>query len=133
MAKIAMFMLCNRVATEGTDTNLISPQLALRPDFIPGNFSFGLCVGISAVQPEDEKIQFTIIGPSEVIIHEASNIPLNNLKVDNNVPLEARGFIVSIDARNVCIEQEGEYRFILTINGEETDSRSFYIYKKRKL
>ena len=54
MAKLTAFMLCDSISAipvpeGGVLQQLVSPQIALRPQFIPGNFSFGVAVGVQGV------------------------------------------------------------------------------------
>ena len=47
MEKITSFTICESIANMGPAPALVAPQTILRPQFIPGSFSFGIAVGIS--------------------------------------------------------------------------------------
>ena len=112
MAKIAMFMLCDAISPEHSQMKLISPQFVLRPDFIPGNFSFGICAGISDIDASDAYKQAYLDAKEE------------------DIPREAQGFMIAMEVRNIPVKLEGEYKFVLYINGEEEDRHGFYICKR---
>ena len=117
MAKIAMFMLCDAISPEHSQMKLISPQFVLRPDFIPGNFSFGICAGISDI-------------PDDKIIYRLPDSNFERDAKEEDIPREAQGFMIAMEVRNIPVKLEGEYKFVLYINGEEEDRHGFYICKR---
>ncbi len=131
MAKIAMFMLCDAISPEHSQMKLISPQFVLRPDFIPGNFSFGICAGISDIRPTtDTKMGFSIISPDDEIIYRLPDSNFERDAKEEDIPREAQGFMIAMEVRNIPVKLEGEYKFVLYINGEEEDRHGFYICKR---
>ena len=69
MANLVSFVICESInnmpaANMGVVPTLVAPQVALRPQFIPGNFSFGISVGLTGIDLNKvNKVRFTIKNP----------------------------------------------------------------------
>ena len=131
MVKISMFMLCDALSLVKSQMTLISPKPILRPHFIPGNFSFSLCIGMSGIRPTTQtKIGFYITDPHGDVVHKFYSIPFEKDAKEEDIPLEAQSIMLAMDIRNIPVKLEGEYKFVLYVDGQEADSHGFYIYKK---
>lgn len=136
MAKMVSFVVCdaiNNVLPDG-ETNvpaLISPQITLRPQFIPGNFSFGISVGVAGVDLRKEnRVRMTISDPKENLIQVLGDNELPKAPDEDTMPLEFQGFTLIIDVRNLPIQCEGEYIFSLFLNGERIGTQKIPVFKR---
>lgn len=136
MAKLVSFVVCDSITNipapqNGTITNLVSPQIALRPQFIPGNFSFGVAVGIADIDLRAEnKMRFTIVDPDGGIAHDTGENAFPIIQEPDTLPKEYQGFMVNIDIRNLAVQSEGEYKFVFYINGAFVGEYKVPIYKR---
>ena len=109
MAKLFSFTICDSInnlpASGGTVPMLIAPQIALRPQFVPGNFSFGLAIGMSE-----------------------TDLPI--ISKGDTLPQKYQGFMMCVDIRNLVIPCEGEYIFTFYLNGECVAKQSVPIFKR---
>lgn len=136
MAKLFSFTICDSInnlpAPGSTVPMLIAPQIALRPQFIPGNFSFGLAIGISGIDLQiSNKLKFVIHSPDGKVVHDSgeTDLPIVS-KVDSFLPKMHQGFMMCIDIRNLLIPREGEYVFKFYLNGECVANQSVPIFKR---
>lgn len=135
MAKLFSFTICdslsNMPAAAGSVPMLIAPQIALRPQFIPGNYSFGVAIGISGVNlKEPNKMKFIIKSPDGTTVYDSGENELPVVTKSDSLPAENQGFIMCIDVRNLVFLSEGEYTFSLFLNGENIADKSVPVYKK---
>lgn len=137
MAKLTCFMICDSVKNiPGPDgkfqTTLVAPQMVLRPQIIPSNFSFAIAFGISDINlNEANKLKFTITNPEGKIIENQGEVELPVISViDDQLPRIYQGFTINIDVRNLLISVEGEYKFTVYVNGENIGERSIPAYKR---
>ena len=137
MANLFSFILCDNLnnfqqGPNGPIPMLISPQLALRPPFIPGTFSFGMAVGINDVNVHTpNKMKVTIKTPDGKVIYDSGETELPfSPDEDTSLPTEYQGFMMNIDIRNLPIEKEGAYYFTFLVNGKEVGTKLVPIYKK---
>lgn len=136
MAKLFSFTICDSInnlpASGGSVPMLISPQIALRPQFVPGNFSFGLAIGMSGINLQiSNKLKLVIHSPDENIVYDSgeTDLPIVLSKVDT-LPQKYQGFMMCVDIRNLSIPCEGEYVFTIYLNGECIANQSVPIFKK---
>lgn len=113
MPRITAFVYCENVQNENTQlgpkSNIISPMSVLRPMFIPGTFSFSIFISLLDVKIEESHI-FRIVftnGIKDIVDTKNVNIPAHNIESD--LPEFERGFMFSMDFRNVVFENEGSY------------------------
>lgn len=135
MAKLFSFTLCdsinNQLTPDGTVPTLIAPQIALRPQYVPGNFSFGLAIGMSEIDLHiSNKLNLVIKSPGGNMIHDSGVIDLPIVSKDDTLPQEYQGFMICIDIRNLAISCEGEYVFTFNLNGEYVAEKSVPIFKR---
>ena len=130
-------MLCDSINTVpvpegGILQQLISPQAILRPQFIPGNFSFGIAVGIQGVDLQiTNRIRFTITDPNGEVVQDSSTevspMPEN---IKETMPKEYQGFLMNTDIRNLVIRESGEYLFSIFINNELVGTQSVPVFQR---
>lgn len=135
MAHIYSFTLCDSINNQSNQTGstllLANPQIALRPQFIPGNFSFGISFGISDIDISiANHIIFTISNPSGKTVFDSGDNELLPAPSDDNLPNEYKGFMICFDIRNLPIEQEGVYKLQVCINGTPIGEKDIPIFKK---
>ena len=137
MAEIVSFMVCNSINNIPTPdnvmvSNIVSPQIVLRPQFIPGNFSFGVAIGIAGVDlSKPNKIRFQINGPDGKSVHDSGESDVPGDRPDDILPAKYQGFVICLDIRNFVIEQQGEYQFLLYLNGEKIGTNIIPIFKNQ--
>lgn len=140
MAKLFSFTICDSISNVsagamGMVPTLVSPQIVLRPQYIPGNFSFGIAIGISEIDlNQTNKMRFTITNPKGEIVHDSneSELPIPPEGKGDSLPAELQGFMMCIDIRNLAIPCEGVYIFSIFFNGENIASHEIPIYKGLK-
>lgn len=136
MARLEFVVVCNAINSvpgeRGEMTpNLVAPQIALRPRFVPGNFSFALSVGISGVDLQKEnRMRFTITTPEGRLLQDSGETELPKIPIKDTMPAEYQGFVINMDIRNLVIENEGAYSFALYINGECIGTHTIPIFKQ---
>lgn len=135
MAKLFSFTICdsinNQLTPEGSVSTLIAPQIALRPQFVPGNFSFGVAIGMSEINLHiSNKLNLVIKSPDGIVIHDSAEIELPIVSKEDTLPQKYQGFMICVDIRNLAIPCEGEYVFTLNLNGDHVASQSVPIFKK---
>lgn len=136
MAKLVSFVVCsaiNNIPVTNTEqlTHLVAPQIALRPQFIPGTFSFGVAVGIADIDLQEENtMRFTVASPDGNVIQDSGETPLPKSPVHDTMPKEYQGFMLNIDIRNLVVQDEGKYTFNFYINGDSIGEYGLPIYKQ---
>ncbi len=135
MPSISMFVVCESVSPQLNSNipQLSGPQCVLRPQIIPSTFSFGLAVGVVGVDPNlQNTIRFTISNPKGAIIQNSGDAVFPPVGIDDTMPKEYQGFMLSLDVRNLLIEESGIYTFTLYVNNMEIGSRDIPIFKGRQ-
>ena len=138
MVKIVSFILCDQVMNipnnAGPVSQLIAPQIALRPPFIPTAISFGLAVGVSGVDlQKPQRIKYTMTDTEDNVIHDSGETEFDAFPIADPMPKEYQGFTLTADFRNIEIKAEGVYRFNLYINDELVGVRDIPVYKRAEL
>ena len=136
MPNISTFMLCDSIQNiptvdGGFVPGLFSPQLALRPRVIPGAFTFGVAVGIVGVDLTKENIlRAEILNPEgKTVFAQADEMLKVVSKDDVHLPKDNQGFILCTEIRNLGIETEGNYKFVVYINNEKIGEKEIPIFK----
>ena len=106
MAKLFSFTICDSInnlpASGGTVPMLIAPQIALRPQFVPGNFSFGLAIGMSEIDLHiSNKLKLVIQSPDGNVIHDSGETDLPIISKGDTLPQKYQGFMMCVDIRNL--------------------------------
>lgn len=136
MARLEFVVVCNAINNIPADKgevvpNLVAPQIALRPRFIPGNFSFALAIGIADIDLQaGNRIRFTITDPKGVVIQDSGETELPKMPMKDTMPAEYQGFVINMDIRNLIIENEGAYVFSLYMNGDCIGTHTIPIFKQ---
>lgn len=138
MAKIVTFMICDAINNIPSPSGemipqLVAPQIAVRPQFIPGNYSFSISVGVRDVDLKRvNQIRFTITSPTGVILQDSGNSDFPPTGKPDIIPLEFQGFTLSMDVRNIVIHEEGLYTFSLYINDIVIGTQEIPIFKREE-
>ena len=136
MAKISSFIICDTIVNLMTPQGdsvpqLVSPQPVLRPPFIPGSFSFGISIGVIDVEfQEVNTIKVIIVSPKGEETYNSGEINLESIPQDELLPKEYQGFILSIDVRNMIIDQDGVYSVEIFVNNESVGRREIPVFRK---
>lgn len=135
MAKLCSFIVCESLNSlpgeNGLVPMLVAPQIALRPQFVPGNFSFGLAFGISEINLKvNNKFRFNITSPDGAIVYDTGEKELPVLSKPDTLPPEYQGFSMTTDIRNLAVPCEGAYSFSIYLNGDEIATKKVPIFKK---
>jgi len=137
MPRLVSFMLCDSINNVSTAPNeittmLISPEIALRPQFIPGNFSFAVSIGIADIDLKKEnRVRFSVLDPSGKVVFCSPDNPFSLSSDDDNLlPKMHQGFIVNLDIRNLSVPTEGEYQFLLYVNDAPMEPQVIPIFKR---
>lgn len=136
MAKLVSFVICDSInnipATPvGMVPSLVAPQIAIRPQFIPGNFSFGIAIGISGIDLQTvNKMRFTITDPKGTIIQDSGDSELPVVPAKDSMPDEYQGFMMCMDIRNLVIASEGEFLFSFYVNEELIGQQIIPVFRR---
>lgn len=135
MAKVTMFALCDSVNNvQGPQgrmlTTLVEPRVVLRPLYIPGNFSFGVTVGVCGVDlDKPASILVKILGPDGDTAYQLGELTVPASGGDSTLPRAYHGFMFNMDIRNMPVKAEGTYKFVLTVNGEDLEAQEIPIFR----
>lgn len=136
MAKIVSFVICESVnnmpvANMNVVPTLVAPQVALRPQYVPGSFSFGVALGINDINLKHvNKVRFVIKSPEGAVLQDSGVSELPVAPKDSSLPVQYQGFMMCIDIRNLAIPCEGEYVFSFFINEECVGDQIIPVYKR---
>lgn len=136
MAQLTSFVICESInnmpaANMNVVPTLVAPQVTLRPQYIPGSFSFGVAVGINGIDLQTvNNVRFTIKSPESVILQDSGVSELPVAPQDTALPSKYQGFMMCIDIRNLAIPCEGEYVFSFFLNDECVGNHIIPIYKR---
>ena len=134
MAEITAFLLSdtlnNSVDNQGNVIQqLTNPSLVIRPQHIPGNFSFVITAGITGVDlSKDFSFCFMIQDPENKIVYNSGKTNFSGISKEDSLPLEQQGFLINIDVRNLEITCEGKYKFIVYLNDNLIGEKIIPIY-----
>ena len=136
MAKLVSFVACASIdnvptVNGGPITHLVSPQTVIRPQFIPGTFSFGIAAGIADFDMQSKhNFRFTITNPCGQIINDSGEGVIPESSIQDTMPMKFQGFMISIDIRNLVVEYEGEYTFTFYIDEQPIGEHKIPIFKR---
>lgn len=114
MAKITTFLYCdsieNIMTPSGPKLTISNPLQVFTPAFIPGNFSFGILLGIIDFDTNLKhtfRLLFKHTDSQEVVFDTGIiEFPIQN---KSKLPKHLDGTMVNLDLRNVVIKDQGEY------------------------
>ncbi len=140
MARLMSFMICdaiNNIPVSNPDSSiksipaLMAPTIVLRPKYIPGNFSFGIALGISDVNlQEQNRMKIIIKNSNNDIVYDSGEKEIPIADKPDTLKKEYQGFIMCADIRNLSIDIEGEYSFEIYINGDLIETKMVPIYSR---
>ncbi|MCI1778098.1 MAG: hypothetical protein LKI04_29195 [Paenibacillus lautus] len=127
MPRITSFVYCEdakqEMTNQGVKLHVSNPFASLLPMFVPGSFSFSVCIGIAGINPEKEHTLRYIFRPTDN--SSAPLIDTGELKffMSNDpglsfVPIDYQGAVLSMDFKNTVFRKNGEYVSDIYINGE---------------
>ena len=113
---------------------VVNPQAILRPQFIPGMFSFGFSISIRDVDfTQPIKITMVIKDPEGKQVQEAANIDLAGQKnIPTEIPKEYQAITINISVRNFPVESAGVYHLIPCVNGTELEAQEIPVFSPQK-
>lgn len=138
MVRITSFLMSEGIMNipdqNGQLTQILSrPLQILRPQFIPGTFSFCFAVGISGIDltTENNVLKMVITDPDG---KEAARFNDMLVPTDptNTLPIDDSGCLVCIDVRNMTILTEGKYLLNVRFNDTLIGTQDIPIYQGTK-
>lgn len=133
MPKLATFTLCEDITAITNDngerkTCLTGPKASLSLSRIPGNFSFGIGLGLVNVDwSRDRKIAFEIWSPSGTCVEKSETIEIPDEYANTDIPVAQQSISFNAKVKNMNVPEEGNYKFVLLINGKCVGEKSFPI------
>ena len=131
MPKLATFTLCEDITAITNDngerkTCLTGPKASLSLSRIPGNFSFGIGLGLVNVDwSRDRKIAFEIWSPSGTCVKKSETIIIPDEYANTDIPVAQQNISFNAKVENMNVPEEGNYKFVLFVNGERVGEKSF--------
>lgn len=138
MPTLTTFTVCESVGNFAPQPNVNIPQLngpqaVLRPYFIPSSFSFGISAGVIGVDSKkSNSVRFLIKNPEGIIIQDSGESMFPALSEDDSLPNDYQGFVLTLDIRNLIIEEQGVYVFELFVNDESIGTRDIPIFPAKR-
>lgn len=124
MAKVSAFLYCdsieNLMTPMGPKLTISNPLQVFTPAYIPGNFSFGILLGIIGFDTKAKhnlRILFKYRETEKVIFD--TNIIEFPIQAESKFPTDLDGTMINMDLRNVVIEKPGEYFTEVIFDGEK--------------
>ena len=141
MANLTSFVYCinaERIPSgdgKGDSINAMGVLSALTPEFVPGTFSFSIIFSVLDVDISVNntiQIIFSKDGAADALVNSGC-ITIPPLPENDGVclPDQYKGLNMSMDFRNVILEQEGLYSTIINFNGELLAKKPIYVKGKR--
>lgn len=116
----------------GSSVQLINPINLIRPPFIPGTYSFCVTIGLVKLDPNREYIlKFDLKSPDNYIVMSTGDVNVTRQpNVDTSIPPEANGVFLNLNLRNVTLMKQGEYKGIISVDGDPINEFPLYVYPK---
>lgn len=115
--------------SQGQQMNIVNPQHVLRPMFVPSMFSFAVTFGIVDLDTKKEhKARYLLWGPEEgepIVDSGEFNLPVPDEPSD--LPMEASGYMMNMNFRNVPFKKEGFYTSEIVFDGQELGKFPVYV------
>ncbi|MEQ6389290.1 hypothetical protein RZN22_08160 [Bacillaceae bacterium S4-13-58] len=129
MAKVSSFIYCEQADIKKGEKPEIGEILdVLRPDYIPGNYSFSIVFSLMDVQ-ENQDLKVEFIGPNKNVVLETDAFEINGNAGDEH-PSEYSGVFAAFDFRNLTFKFPGIYYTNIYINGLQIASFPIPVLKK---
>jgi hypothetical protein len=99
---------------------VVAPMHIFVPQFIPSMFSFSVFLGILGVDTKIEhEFRFKFKDPQGTVVYDSGNMKIFNPNAESeDLPIDMRGFVASLDFRNIPLRHEGKYVSQVFIDGE---------------
>ena len=139
MAKLVSFVYCMNAIKEPEPSNAlnaINVVSSLRPDYIPGGFSFSVVFSILDIKLDSPsnaiRVRFLNKENDEVVADSGTILlPAQSLsEEDQLLPQQYRGFNMSLDFRNIIFKQSGLYATEIVFNGESLGTQDIFVQGK---
>jgi len=141
MANLANFIYClnaERIPAadgQGESVNALGIVNALTPEYVPGAFSFSIVFSVLKLDVKKHnsiRVVFSSSEDSKVLV-DTQEIMIPPAAEENsiNLPEENKGFIMSMDMRNVVFETNGLYETEIIVNQETIGKVPIYVKGKR--
>jgi len=131
MPKLSHFVYCERILAIPSDPNphLVKPLQVLTPRFIPSDYSFAIAFGVSGVDLSKENTaMIKFVSPNGDVLHSQSfKVSKPTEKV--TLPPEVRGFMITIDFKNVPIREVGDHKTEVYLNEDLVADWHIYVVK----
>ena len=134
MIKMSYFLYCDGIQLVAGDKrpHIVGPKQVLLPKFIPSDYSFGIAFGIAGVDlTQDNEVLVKFVSPEKKIVAE-KNLDIKIPNVEISLPAEELGLMLTMDFRNVSIEEEGEYNSEVYLNSELVSTNAIRAYKGKE-
>lgn len=140
MLQLASFVYCLNAEKDsdaplGTGLNTAKGVLSMiRPDFIPGLFSFSIAFSIIGIDisRSDNTIRLIFLKDNSDPLVDTGKIAMPSQELPDDiksVPEDYRGLDFTFDLRNIKFCEEGVYRTIVECNGEQVGNKPIYVKK----
>ncbi|WP_433581365.1 DUF6941 family protein [Paenibacillus amylolyticus] len=141
MPRVTSFIYCEDAKGENTPLgnkfHVMNPFASLLPTFVPGSFSFSVCIGIAGIGAGSEhKLTyiFRANDGSEPLIN--SGELQFGVVVDPSlqlVPLDYQGVVLGMDFKNVIFRKNGEYVSDIYLDGKLSASYPIMVHGRESL
>lgn len=133
MTKLKNFIYCFGVNSIEGKTDIIGYMTSMRPDYIPGLFTFSVNFSIIDIQDGEHTLELFFADPNGEIIAEirGAKVEYNHAEVnDAELPREHSGINVAAGMQNVNLRCNGEYNMQVTWDGEDMGHYPIYVQGK---
>lgn len=131
MPKITTFMLCKdiidmRRPNEAALTHLVAPKGLLSVQGLPAKISFGVSVGIVDISWANIKdISYEIYSPNGECLEKSPVLKIPEKYINASVS----DIALNVKVENMYVPREGDYKFVLLINGECVGEKTFPVFQ----
>lgn len=137
MVELSAFALCaeiiDNISADGVlEPELKNPQPALRPAFVPTEYSFGVYLGLLGVGAGavGHDLEFVLDDAEEKTVAKIGPVSIPPASPNgSNIPPENSYVAFVLRMQNVKLETEGVYKFRTLVDGEEIGSRRVPVYR----
>lgn len=134
MAKLVSFLLSSQLVNANigpvTVQQLVNPLIAIRPKYIPSEYSFAITLGINDIDKGENTLRLLLTSPSGKDILDTNNMGLPVGPTDGILPDSLHGFVLTMPVQNVVIDEEGLYSLSVFFNDVAIATQSIPIYRQ---
>lgn len=112
-------------------TALVNPIAVLKPRYMPGTLSFGLTLSILDLDlSQANEIEVQVVAPSGAKMEPLGKIEIPPAPIQDMGVLHRNyhGIALNIDARNYNLPEEGDYKVLVIVNGEQVSENLMPVY-----